>query len=128
MRTAADLDGAAVVNHLAADALVLRVEAATEDRQVQSLNASGVANVPIENGAGGAKMLGTSRHQFAEQGIVQRRAGRDVDLTGFEVVKRLEHQPERFLRERTRRCVTALIEDVGLKHRHSAAGDHHVGF
>ena len=121
---AVDRDRAAVVDHLAARRLVLRVGAAAEHGEAQRLDLVGVAHVAVEHRARGLEVDGPRRHQPAPERVAQRRAGRDVDLVLLEIVQRLEEEAERLCRERADRGARRR-EHIRLEHRHGPADEPH---
>jgi hypothetical protein len=98
--TVTELDRAAIVDHPATHALVLRVTAVGERRKAEPQDTPGVARIAVHDGARCAQLHGARRHQLAPERVARRRAGGDVDLAGLERIERLEHQPERLPRAR----------------------------
>ena len=81
-------------------ALVLRVVAGAEAREIERADAVYVAGEAVDQRAARAEMLCASRHQFAPQRVARRRAAGDIDLAGLQIVERLEHQAERLRHQR----------------------------
>ena len=53
-----------------------------------------VAMVAVDDRSGGLELYGSRAHQLTPKGISGRGTSTDVDLSGLQVVERLEHQAE----------------------------------
>ena len=124
-RHALDLDGYAVVNDLAARALILREAAHAECGEAEVQDLGSIPAITVQHGARGLQMDRPRRHQPTPKRIARRRAGADVDLMLLEVVQGAEHQAEGFGGQRILAC-DREAEVIGLQHRHSAAKDYHL--
>lgn len=84
-----------------------------------------VAGIAIDNRARRTAFHRANAHQFSPERITRRGAGAEIDLVGFEVVKRLQHQAERPRGDGIVRPRDGLVEEVGFQNGQcSSAHDH----
>src|ERR1017187_3538408 len=88
------LDRHAVVHHLSARALVLRVASMREGGKTEVQDAPGIAGIAVYHDSRGAAMDGAGAHQFAPQRVARGASRADVDLVGFQAVRSEEHTSE----------------------------------